>query len=124
MTELDRWQERYSSTEYLFGKRPNYFLTSCREMLPAKGRVLAVADGESRNGVWLAERGLDVVAVEFAPAALNKAAALAREHGVAIERTFTTGNTRPMRSTSSSISLPSSVRPPSANRNGPVCKRR
>ncbi len=53
-------------------------------MLPAAGRVLAVADGEARNGVWLAERGLDVVSVEFAPAARKKAAALAKEHEVEI----------------------------------------
>ncbi len=85
MTEFDRWEKRYSADEYLFGKGPNYFLASCKNMLPPVGRALAVADGESRNGVWLAEQGLDVVAVEFSPAARNKAAALAKERGVTIE---------------------------------------
>lgn len=85
MTELERWEQRYSSPDYLFGKGPNYFLTSCRDILPAEGRVLAVADGEARNGVWLAELGLDVVSLDFAPTAQNKAAALAIEHGVKIE---------------------------------------
>lgn len=85
MNELERWEERYSSAEYLFGKGPNYFLASCKEILPASGRALSVADGEGRNGVWLAERGLDVVSIEFSPAALKKAAALAKEHGVKID---------------------------------------
>lgn len=85
MTEFERWEGRYASPEYLFGKGPNYFLQACRDMLPAHGRALAVADGESRNGVWLAEQGLDVVAVEFSPAAQAKAAALATERGVDIE---------------------------------------
>lgn len=85
MSEFERWEERYSSTEYLFGKGPNYFLESCKEMLPPGGRALAVADGEARNGVWLAEQGLDVVSIEFSPAARKKAAALAKERGVEID---------------------------------------
>jgi SAM-dependent methyltransferase len=51
-------------------------------MLPKSGRALAVADGEGRNGVWLAEQGLDVVSLDFSPSAQAKAAQLARERGV------------------------------------------
>jgi SAM-dependent methyltransferase len=40
---------------------------------------LAVADGEGRNGVWLAEGGLDVVSIDFSPSAQSKARALAAE---------------------------------------------
>ena len=43
---------------------------------------MAVADGEGRNSVWLAEQRLDVHAIDFSPTALDKARALAREHGV------------------------------------------
>ena len=60
MSEYDRWETRYAVPEYAFGKEPNYFLVSCKFLLPRKGRALAVADGEGRNGVWLAEQGLDV----------------------------------------------------------------
>jgi len=52
--------------------------------LPRRGRALAVADGEGRNGVWLAEQGLDVVSLDFSPAAQNKARALAAERGVKV----------------------------------------
>jgi SAM-dependent methyltransferase len=37
-----------------------------------------------RNGVWLAEQGLDVVSLDFSPAAQNKAWALAAERGVKV----------------------------------------
>jgi SAM-dependent methyltransferase len=84
VSEYDRWQGRYSTPEYLFGKAPNYFLASCKPLLPRSGKVLCVADGESRNGVWLAEQGLDVTAIDFSEAAQAKAAALAKERGVKI----------------------------------------
>ena len=80
--EWDRWEERFSVQEYVFGTEPNAFLKSQADILPKSGKALAIADGEGRNGVWLAERGLDVVSVDFSPTALAKAQALARERGV------------------------------------------
>jgi hypothetical protein len=58
--EYERWEARYSAPDYIFGKEPNYFLAKCRQLLPKSGRALAIADGEGRNSVWLAEQGLDV----------------------------------------------------------------
>src|SRR5580693_4820948 len=84
-SEHARWQGRYGIADYLFGKAPNYFLASCKALLPKSGRALAVADGESRNGVWLAEQGLDVVSLDFSEAAQAKAAELAKERGVNIK---------------------------------------
>lgn len=83
-TELDHWQERYSTPDYRFGKEPNEFLVRCRPLLPRSGKALAVADGEGRNGVWLAKQGLDVLSIDFSPAAQAKARALAAEQKVAI----------------------------------------
>jgi SAM-dependent methyltransferase len=84
LSEHARWQDRYGGPEYIFGKEPNYFLASCKALLPKSGKALAVADGEARNGVWLAEQGLDVVSLDFSEAAQLKAAALAKERGVPI----------------------------------------
>ncbi len=84
MSEYDRWEARYSAPEYIFGREPNYFLASCAALLPRHGKALAVADGEGRNGVWLAEQGLDVTSIDFSPAAQAKAIALARERGVKV----------------------------------------
>ena len=84
MSELERWESRYAGADYAFGKEPNYFLASCKGLLPKSGRVLVVADGEGRNGVWLAEQGLDVLSIDFSPTALRRARALASEHHVTV----------------------------------------
>lgn len=83
-TEHERWQETFSAPEYVFGEGPNAFLERSKPLLPDSGRVLAVSDGEGRNGVWLAEQGLDVVSVDFSEHAQAKARALAEKRGVRI----------------------------------------
>jgi ubiquinone/menaquinone biosynthesis C-methylase UbiE len=82
VSEYDRWEARFAVPDYAFGKAPNYFLQSCKPLLPPTGRALAVADGEGRNGVWLAEQGLDVLSIDFSPSAQRKAKALAAERHV------------------------------------------
>jgi SAM-dependent methyltransferase len=82
--ELERWQARFAEPGYLFGTEPNVFLKSKAALLRAGARALAVADGEGRNGVFLAEQGLDVLSVDFSPHAQAKARALAEERGVAL----------------------------------------
>jgi SAM-dependent methyltransferase len=84
MSELERWENRFSVPDYVFGTQPNAFLRAQAHLLPAKGRALAVADGEGRNGVWLAEQGLDVLSIDFSPKAQAKAQALAQARGVAL----------------------------------------
>lgn len=80
--DLDRWNARFASDSYVFGTEPNAFLKSQRGHLFPGQRALAVADGEGRNGVWLARQGLDVHTVDFSPVAVAKAEKLAKEAGV------------------------------------------
>jgi SAM-dependent methyltransferase len=82
MSEYQRWETRFSAPGYLFGTEPNAFLKSKAHLLKPGRTALAVADGEGRNGVFLAECGLDVLSFDFSPSALAKARALAKEHGV------------------------------------------
>lgn len=82
--EFTRWETRFAKPGYEFGKAPNEFLVRCKPLLPKSGKALAVADGEGRNGVWLAEQGLDVTSTDFSPSAQKKALALAAERGVPI----------------------------------------
>ena len=84
VNEYERWQDRFSGQDYAFGKEPNYFLKSCKQLLPRSGRALAVADGEGRNGGWLAEQGLDVLSIDFSPLAQAKARTLAIEMRVSV----------------------------------------
>ncbi len=78
------WDDRYSRPDYVFGEAPNAFLAAQAERLPSGGRALAVADGEGRNGVWLAEQGLDVLAVDASAVGLAKAQKLAERRGVTL----------------------------------------
>jgi cyclopropane fatty-acyl-phospholipid synthase-like methyltransferase len=82
MSELERWESRFAAPDYHFGTAPNAFLRSQAHRLRAGQKALALADGEGRNGVWLAEQGLDVLSLDFSPNALKKARALAAARGV------------------------------------------
>src|SRR5664280_2832652 len=73
LSEFDRWQARFAAPGYLFGTAPNAFLKSKTHLLRQGERALAVADGEGRNSVFLAEQGLDVLSVDFSPQAQAKA---------------------------------------------------
>ncbi len=79
------WDERYKGDEYHFGTEPNAFLLSQRARLKPGMTCLAVADGEGRNGVWLAEQGLQVLSVDGSGVAVAKARALAARRGVTMQ---------------------------------------
>lgn len=79
-----RWNTRYDTSEYVFGTAPNAFLAAQAQHLRAGMRALAVADGEGRNGVWLAQQGLDVLSVDASENGLDKARRLATSRGVDI----------------------------------------
>lgn len=79
------WDERYAQDGYLFGTEPNAFLVTQRHLLSPGMSCLAVADGEGRNGVWLAQQGLHVLSVEASAVALDKAKILAQQRGVTID---------------------------------------
>lgn len=79
---IEHWNQRYIGDDYLFGKEPNAFLASQQARFQPGMQVLAVADGEGRNGVWLAQQGAEVLAVEASPRAVEKARQLAGERGV------------------------------------------
>ncbi len=91
MTEIAKkpdWNQRYDSPEYLFGKAPSVFIQRQAHRLPKDSTVLAVADGEGRNSVWMAEQGLRVTAFDNAQRGLDKARALATSRGVSVDFQF------------------------------------
>ncbi|MBL8397936.1 MAG: class I SAM-dependent methyltransferase [Candidatus Accumulibacter sp.] len=73
------WSERYRAAgdDYLFGTAPNRFLARREHLLAGGTTAIAIADGEGRNSVWLAEQGLLTTAVEISPVAIAKARRLA-----------------------------------------------
>lgn len=81
----EMWDGHYAEPHYIFGTEPNVFLASQKALLRPGQRALAVADGEGRNGVWLAQQRLQVVSVDFSAPAVEKAKRLAAERGVQVE---------------------------------------
>ena len=79
-----RWDSKYDTDKFIFGKRPIRFLVNNFHLLP-KGRTLDIAMGEGRNGVYLATKGFDVVGVDISEKGLQKAHQLANELNTKIE---------------------------------------
>ena len=81
---IETWNERYAREGYVFGTSPNEFLRRETHRLTPGQSVLAVADGEGRNSVWLAKNGLRVDAVDGSSVAIEKARRLAGMEGVSV----------------------------------------
>lgn len=75
------WDARYSENGYVFGTKPNDFLSDVAGRIP-EGAVLCIGDGEGRNGVFLAQQGFSVTSLDASAVGMRKAAALAQAHGV------------------------------------------
>ncbi len=84
MKPVDPWDERYAGSDYYYGVEPNDFLREHAAAILPGGRVLCLAEGEGRNAVHLARKGLDVTAVDGSQAGLDKLARLAARHGVKV----------------------------------------
>jgi 2-polyprenyl-3-methyl-5-hydroxy-6-metoxy-1,4-benzoquinol methylase len=83
------WNERFDKEEFIFGKEPNeYLVDKTKQYLKPKDKVLCIADGEGRNGVWLAKQGMHVVGFDASDIALTKAKQFAKENQVEVDYTF------------------------------------
>jgi len=80
------WEERYTASQgYHFGTDPAGFLTENPGWLAEGLSALAVADGEGRNSVHMAEQGMRVTAFDISPTAIERAHELAKDRGVTID---------------------------------------
>lgn len=79
------WDQRYDREDYLFGTEPAGFLQRETMRLSGGDRALCVADGEGRNSVFLAARGLEVTAFDSSTVALAKARRLAEARAVEVD---------------------------------------
>lgn len=84
---MNMWDERYATPEHVYGTAPNAWLAEQGARLPAGSRILSLGEGEGRNGVWLAERGHRVEAVDGSAVGLSKARRLAQARGVSLATT-------------------------------------
>ncbi len=70
------WDARYAAATSVWGGAPNRWVEQETSDLPP-GRAADLACGEGRNAIWLAQRGWQVLAVDFSAVALDKGRAAA-----------------------------------------------
>jgi SAM-dependent methyltransferase len=85
MSGAPMWDQRYSTTEYLFGTDPAEFLIRHAYLLKPGSEALVVADGEGRNSVYLAAHGLVVTAMDVSEVGVGKARRLAADRGTTVD---------------------------------------
>lgn len=80
-----KWDERFSEEEYAYGTEPNDFLRIRAQILPHRGKILCLCEGEGRNAVYLASEGFKVTAMDASKVGMNKALQLAEIKNVDLE---------------------------------------
>jgi hypothetical protein len=81
--DKNRWNKRYNTGEYIYGKEPLKFLKEKLDIL-VKGKALVLAMGEGRNAVFLARNGFDVDGCDISEKAIEKTKLLASKSGVTL----------------------------------------
>ena len=77
------WNERYSDSEFVYGKQPNQFFKRAIDRMNP-GKLVLPGEGEGRNAVYAAKQGWDVLAFDYSEEAKQKALLLAKENEVNI----------------------------------------
>lgn len=76
------WNKRYAETAYAYGQEANDFLKA--QQIGSDLKVLCLAEGEGRNGVYLAGLGNDVTCIDYSEEGLKKTSQLAEQNGVEV----------------------------------------
>ncbi|MCJ7932345.1 MAG: class I SAM-dependent methyltransferase [Chryseobacterium sp.] len=83
-TWLEKWEERYSNEEFVYGIQSNNYLRQQLEQVNP-GSILFPADGEGRNSVYAALQGWRASAFDISYEGQRKALQLAEENKVTID---------------------------------------
>ncbi len=89
-----KWNERYRQEgERWLASKPRDLLIAFADLLPQTGLALDAAAGVSMHGLFLAERGLHVLALDISEVGLRLAKQTATEKGVWLETAVATAAT-------------------------------
>lgn len=83
------WNERFSQTEYVYGKTPNAFFAEQLDQIKPVGKLLLPLEGEGRNAVFAAKQGWLVDAFDASIEGRKKAQVLAEQQNVNINYDIT-----------------------------------
>ena len=79
------WNEKFSGEQFLYGEEPNKFVKNESYRITPNSKILCLAEGEGRNGVFLASHGHDVTCVDLSNVGLEKASSLALQKNVTVK---------------------------------------
>ncbi|ARV13680.1 class I SAM-dependent methyltransferase [Polaribacter sp. SA4-12] len=80
----EMWNNRYADDDYAYGTAPNQFFQETLDKYNIEGKILLPAEGEGRNAIYAAKKGLEVFAFDISIEGRNKALKLAKKENVAI----------------------------------------
>ncbi|MCL5127226.1 bifunctional 2-polyprenyl-6-hydroxyphenol methylase/3-demethylubiquinol 3-O-methyltransferase UbiG [Algibacter sp. L4_22] len=80
----EMWDNRYSNEDYAYGILPNDFFKYAIDKYKLTGKILLPAEGEGRNAVYAAKKGLNVTAFDISNEGKKKALKLAEKENVKI----------------------------------------
>ena len=78
------WDNRYANENYAYGTTPNNFFKEILDSLRITGNILLPAEGEGRNAVYAAKKGLKAYAFDISEEGRKKALKLAKQENVEI----------------------------------------
>ncbi|MEO9572056.1 MAG: class I SAM-dependent methyltransferase [Polaribacter sp.] len=78
----EMWDNRYAKNEYAYGTEPNLFFKEYLNKYNLNGKILFPAEGEGRNAVYAAKKGLETFAFDISIEGKNKALQLAEKENV------------------------------------------
>ncbi len=80
----EMWNERYETPGKAYGMEPNDFIREHASQIRPGGSVLGIAEGEGRNGCYLAEKGHKVTVVDLSDVAIENCKKYAQQKGLTI----------------------------------------
>ncbi len=78
------WEKRYANERFAYGIEPNVFFEKILEENQLKGSILLPGEGEGRNAVFAATKGLNVTCFDMSSQGKQKALKLAKQNNVTI----------------------------------------
>lgn len=78
------WNNKFSRDGFLYGEEVNNFIKENSHLLEKNATVLCLGEGEGRNAIYLAKKGLHVEALDASDVGLKKLQKKSLEENVAI----------------------------------------
>ncbi len=80
----DFWNDKFKSDSFVYGEEPNEFVKESYELIKSAKSVLCLGEGEGRNAIFLAKKGLSVLALDASDIGLLKMRKKALSQGLEI----------------------------------------